>query len=92
MQMGRMHNARLEQRTKGFRSSKDGDQSDWEEGLIEMMCKLFSQQSATNVDIDVLDGSSLEFNYVMSMFEEIVERKVVNPRGRLTRLINYTKG
>ena len=28
MQMGRMHNARLEQRTKGFRSSKDGDQSD----------------------------------------------------------------
>lgn len=57
-----------------------------------MMCKLFSQQSATNVDIDVLDGSSLEFNYVMSMFEEIVERKVVNPRGRLTRLINYTKG
>ena len=57
-----------------------------------MMCKLFSQQSATNVDIDVLDGSSLEFNYVMSMFEELVERKVVNPRGRLTRLINYTKG
>ena len=57
-----------------------------------MMRKLFSQQSATNVDIDVLDGSSLEFNYVISMFEEIVERKVVNPRGRLTRLINYTKG
>ena len=57
-----------------------------------MMCKLFSQQSATNVDIDVLDGSSLEFNYVMSMFEEIVERKVVNPRGRLARLIKYTKG
>ena len=57
-----------------------------------MMCKLFSQQSATNVDIDVLDGSSLEFSYVMSMFEEIVERKVVNPRGRLTRLIKYTKG
>lgn len=57
-----------------------------------MMCKLFSQQSTTNVDIDVLDGNSLEFNYVMSMFEEIVERKVVNPRGRLARLIKYTKG
>ena len=57
-----------------------------------MMCKLFSQQSATNVDIDVLDGNSLEFSYVMSMFEEIVERKVVNPRGRLARLIKYTKG
>ena len=57
-----------------------------------MMCKLLSQQSATNVDIDVLDGNSLEFNYVTSMFEEIVERKVVNPTGRRTRLINYTKG
>ena len=57
-----------------------------------MMCKLLSQQSATNVDIDVLDGNSLEFNYVMSMFEEIVERKAVNPRGRRTRFINYTKG
>ena len=57
-----------------------------------MMCKLLPQQSAANVDIDLLDGNSLEFNYVMSMFEEIVERKVVNPRDRLTRLINYTKG
>ena len=57
-----------------------------------MICKLLPQQSAANVDIDVLDGNSLEFNYVMCMFEEIVERKVVNPRGRLTPLINYTKG
>ena len=56
------------------------------------MCKLLSQQSAPNVDIDMFDGNPLEFNYFMSIFEEIVESKVVNPRGKLTRLINYTKG
>ena len=28
----------------------------------------------------------------MSIFEEMIEGKVNDPRGRLTRLINYTKG
>ena len=57
-----------------------------------MMCKLLSQQSAPNVDIDMFDGNPLEFNYFMSLFEEMVESKVVDPRGRLKRLISYTKG
>ena len=56
------------------------------------MCKLLSQQSAPNVDIDMFDGNPLVFNYFMSLFEEMVESKVVDPRGRLTRLISYTKG
>ena len=56
------------------------------------MCKLLSQQSAPNVDIDMFDGNPLEFNYFMSLFEEMVESKVVDPRGRLKRLISYTKG
>ena len=85
MQMDRTHNATLEQRTKELRRSKDGNQSERDEGLTRMMCKLLSQQSAPNVDIDLLDGNPLEFNYFM-------ESKVVDPRGRLTRLINYTEG
>ena len=56
------------------------------------MCQLLSQQSAPNVDIDMFDGNPLVFNYFMSLFEEMVESKVVDPRGRLTRLISYTKG
>ena len=60
--------------------------------MTGMMCKLLSQQSAPNVDIDMFDGNPLEFNYSMSIFEEMVESKVVDPRGKLTRLINYTKG
>ena len=58
-----------------------------------MICELLSQQSAHNVDIDMFDGNPLEFNYIMSIFEEMVESKVIGPRGRLTHLINcYTKG
>ena len=53
---------------------------------------MLSQQSAPNVDIDMFGGNPMEFNYFMSMFEEMVESKVIEPRGRLTRLINYTKG
>ena len=62
--------------------------TDWQTG---MMCKLLSQQSAPNVDIDIFDGNPLEFNYFMSIFEEMAESKVIDLRGRLTRLINYTK-
>ena len=92
MQMDRAHNATLEQRTKDLRSSKDGNQSETDDGLTGMMCKLLSQQSAPNVNIDMFDGNHLEFTYFMSIFEEMVESKVVDPRGRLTCLINYTNG
>ena len=60
--------------------------------LAGMMCKLLSPRSAPNVDFDVFDDNPLEFNYFMSIFEEMVETRVVDPRGRLTHLINYTKG
>ena len=91
-QINRAHNATQEKRTKELRSSKDGEQSERDDGSTGMMCRLLSQQSTPNVDIDVFDGSPLEFNYFMSIFEEMVESKVVDPKGRLTRLINYTKG
>ena len=51
-----------------------------------------SQKSAPNVDIDMFDRNPMEFYYFMSIFEEMVESKVIDPRGRLTCLINYTKG
>ena len=59
--------------------------------MIGMMCKLLSQQSTPHVDIDMFDSNPLEFNFFMSVFEEMVESKVINPRGRLMRLINCTK-
>ena len=49
-------------------------------------------QAAPSVEIDEFDGNPLEYNYFMATFKEAVEMKVEDPRGRLTRLIKYTKG
>ena len=92
MQMDIAHKATPKQRSKKFRSSKGGNQNEREYGLIGMIYKLLSQKSAPDVDIDMFDGNPLEFNYFMSIFDEMVGSKVVDPRDRLTRLINYTKG
>ena len=50
------------------------------------------QQSAPDVDLDVFDGNHLEYHYFMTLFRELVEKRSEDPRGRLTRLIKYTKG
>ena len=60
--------------------------------VTEILCKLVKQQSAPDVDLDVFDGNPLEYHYFMMLFNEIVEKRIDNPRGKLTRLIKYTKG
>ena len=56
----------------------------------DMLCKLLKVQSAPDVDMECFDGNVLEYHYFMGLFREIVESKVEDPRGRLTRLIKYT--
>ena len=58
------------------------------EGVTDMIYKLLLQQSAP----DVFDGSPLEFSYFMFLFEEVVESKIEDPRGKLTCLIKFTRG
>lgn len=60
MLMDRAHNTTLEQRTKEFRSSSGGDQSERYEGLTGMMCKLFSRQYVPTVDIDMFNSDGGE--------------------------------
>ena len=54
--------------------------------------KLLQLQTAPTVEIDQFDGNPLEYNYFIATFQEAVESKIDDPRGRLTRLIKYTKG
>ena len=49
------------------------------------------QQSAPDVDLDVFDGNPLEYHNFMTLFHKLVEKPIHDPRGRLTRLIRYTK-
>ena len=63
-----------------------------DDSVNEMMCRLLKQQSAPEIEIDVFDGNPMEFHYFMAVFREVVEKRVDDERGKLTRLIKYTKG
>ena len=60
--------------------------------LAEMLCNMLKQQSALNVDLEAFDGDPMNYHYFMALFTEVVVKNISDPRGRLTRLIKYTKG
>ena len=51
----------------------------------DVLCQLLRQQAAPQVDIEVFDGNLLNFKYFMSLLKEVVETKINDPKGRLTR-------
>ena len=60
--------------------------------VAEILARFVREQSAPQVDIEPFEGNPLEFDYSMSMFHESVEKRIDDPKSRLTRLIKYTKG
>ena len=42
--------------------------------------------------MDYFSGNPLDYHYFMSLFEELVEKKIDDPFGKLARLIKYTRG
>ena len=75
-------------RSKAIRSDADKNQSD----MVAMMSKLLSQQAAPDVDINIFMGDPVDYHYFIAVFDEVVEKKIDDPWGRLTRLIKYTYG
>ena len=59
-----------------------------QEGIADMIWKLFQQLRASEVEVDKFSGNSLEYQYFSTMFKEVVDRKMKDPVGRLTRLKN----
>ena len=72
-----------EQEKKGFSSEKK---------IVDALCHLVKQQSAPDIELDVFDGNPLDFHYFMTLFHEVVEKRIDDPRGRLARLLKYTSG
>ena len=60
--------------------------------MLHLLHKLLRLQSAPNVDIEISDSNVVNYHYFIAIFREVVESKVDDPRGRLTRLIKYTSG
>ena len=61
-------------------------------GMMEMMLKLVDLHTAPEIDIDVFSGNPLEYSYFRASFRDVVEQKVLDPIGRLMRLLKYTSG
>ena len=56
-----------------------------------MLSKLVWEQSEPQIDMEPFEGNPLDFTYFMSMFQESDEKKIYDPRGKLTQLIKYTQ-
>ena len=59
--------------------------------ITSMLCNLLKQQSAPALNVDGFDGNPLKYRNFMALLHELVEKRIDDPRGRLTRLIIYTK-
>ena len=58
------------------------------EKMTDMMYKSLLWQSAPDIEIDLFGCNPVEFNYFMSLFEEIAESKTEDQKGRLARFPN----
>ena len=86
--------ATLENQNEDRSTSRRSEQKSVHENdnATEMLSKLVREHSAPQVDMEPFEGNPLDFTYFMSMFQESVEKKIDDPRGRLTRLIKCTRG
>ena len=57
-----------------------------------MLSKLLWEQSASQVDMEPFERKLLDFTYFMLMFQGSVEKKIDDPRERLTQIMKYTRG
>ena len=71
------------QKKEGFSSEKK---------IVDALCHLVKQQSATDIELDVFDGDPLDFHYFMTLFYEVVGKIIDDPRGRLARLPKHASG
>ena len=62
------------------------------EDISEMLCKLLKLHAVPEVGKEPFNENTLNYHYFMAFFKEVVESKIDDPRGRLTRLIKYTTG
>ena len=47
--------------------------------MVTMMSKLLRQQAAPDVDINIFTKNAVDYHYFISVFDEVVEKKIDNP-------------
>ena len=72
-----------EQENEGFSSEKK---------IVDALCHSVKQESAPDIELDAFDGNPLDIRYFMTLFHEVVEKRIYDLRGRLARLHKCTSG
>ena len=61
-------------------------------GQVDQLADLVTRLQAPDIELDVFTGDPLQFHFFMTTFAEVVETKIHDERGRLTRLLKYLSG
>ena len=62
------------------------------EEMYNLLINMIQQQAAPEVELECFDGNPLEYNHFADLFREVVEKWIPEPKGRLLRLLKYTRG
>ena len=57
-----------------------------------VILSMFKELQAPNVELDVFSGNAMDFPFFMTNFCQVVEDKIEDEKGRLSRLIQFTDG
>ena len=63
-----------------------------DQNMYGLLMSMIQQQAAPDVELECFDGNPLEYNHFVDLFTEVVEKWIPEPKGRLLRLLKYTKG
>ena len=60
--------------------------------MYNLLINMIQHQAAPEVESECLDGNPLEYNHFVVLFREVVEKWIPEPKGKLLRLLKYTRG
>ena len=62
------------------------------EDIFGLLKDMIEQQGAPDIEMKYFDGNPLEYHDFIGFFREVVKKWVQDPKGRLLRLLKYTRG
>ena len=62
------------------------------EDIYGLMKDMIELQAAPDTEMEYFDGNPLDYHHFIDLFREVVEKWVQGPKGRLLRLLKYTRG
>ena len=73
-----------------YQAEQEKERFSSEKKIVDALCHLVKEQLAPDIELELFDGNPLDFHYFMTLFHEVVEKRIDDPRGRLARLLKYT--